>query len=652
MQTRRHLQPAAVTFAFIFCLAGFVHADDAPTPREQLNAALIRWADLVETNSPPQTDTLTAHLQLTRSNGLMSAVENAGADIAFQAPDRLRIAATAGDFKINGARDRQTIWIDEISKKFAVLGKPGMALFQAEPNRLDTTHVGPFALPISRLKLRMLTLMLDVTAKPVEIVDGAPCDVLAIELLPAAAQIMGDSGGHGKIWIRQSDGLPARITYADGENLDIQVDISRITREPAWADDRWQLQAADGEDVQTTAVGHLMRFFHVIPKIMRQSAEPLGPATGDRELVASEGAGRLETIDQTHVLFLKGTPEQMGRQQGVLMRDAIHDLCERVLYGVGVGSSFDRGKWFFSEIENAEGRLEPHMDKRYLAEMDAMADASQMDRQEARLSNFFPELFHCTGFSLYGKAVNDGHMYHGRVLDYLRGVGLEQNAVVVVYQPSYGNAWVNLGYAGFIGSVTAMNEKGISIGEMGGDGYGEWDGKPMAELLREVMEKANTLDDAIRIMRDSPRTCHYYYVISDGKTKQAVGIEATPSVFRVVHAGEAVPELPHAFDDAVLLSAGDRYKTLCNRVTSGYGSFDRDAALRLMSRPVCMTSNIQSVLFRPDTLDFWVANADSQHVASATRFTHYNLRELLRSEKPLTKYEAAKRWLGRTLATE
>jgi hypothetical protein len=42
-----------------------------------------------------------------------------------------------------------------------------------------------------------------------------------------------------------------------------------------------------------------------------------------------------------------------------------------------------------------------------------------------------------------------------------------------------------------------------------------------------------------------------------------------------------------------------------------------------------MTSNIQSVLFAPDTLDFWVANADSQNVASHTRYTHYNLAELL-----------------------
>jgi hypothetical protein len=45
-----------------------------------------------------------------------------------------------------------------------------------------------------------------------------------------------------------------------------------------------------------------------------------------------------------------------------------------------------------------------------------------------------------------------------------------------------------------------------------------------------------------------------------------------------------------------------------------------------------MTSNIQSVLFAPDTLDFWVANADGKNVASETRFTKYNLRELLDSK--------------------
>jgi len=77
------------------------------------------------------------------------------------------------------------------------------------------------------------------------------------------------------------------------------------------------------------------------------------------------------------------------------------------------------------------------------------------------------------------------------------------------------------------------------------------------------------------------------------------------------------------------MSAGERYEELARRVKAGFGRFDAEAARDLMTRPVCMTSNIHSVLFAPDTLDFWVANADGKNVASHTRYTHYNLAKLL-----------------------
>ena len=133
-----------------------------------------------------------------------------------------------------------------------------------------------------------------------------------------------------------------------------------------------------------------------------------------------------------------------------------------------------------------------------------------MHPQEGRLANFFPELFHCSGFSLMGKAVADGHIYHGRVLDYMRGVGLEQNAVVIVHQPDIGHAWVNVSYAGFVGSVTAMNDKGIShrrdgrprLRELGrqadgaahprGDGEGGYAGRGRRDHARTARARANT----------------------------------------------------------------------------------------------------------------------------------------------------------------
>lgn len=639
-------RPLASTVAVVLCslvligVARQARADDEqPSPRQLLAKAVARWANLVDPPEGAAPRTLTARIHLVQSEGLPREIAGLTADLAFQAPDELRVSGAASGFTVSVGRDGNTLWVDEPQKHFAVLGRNGVPLFRAEPDRLDDAKLPPFKLPVSRLKLSMITMMLSVEQEPGRQINGDPCDVLKVGLPRTLTDLLGIESGTATLYLRHSDLIPLRVAYVDAQGHNVRADVIDPKLSQPAAAESWTLHAAAGTHVETVALSHLVKFIDVAPKILTERVAPLPPEDGSREVLATEGQGRLEMVDGTRVLFLKGSPQEMGRQQGKLLDKEVHRICDRILYGVGVGSSFEKGKWFFSEIEGAVARLQPFMDPRYLEEMDAMADAAGMDRQEARLSNFFPELFHCTGFALFGKATADGHLYHGRVLDYLRGVGLEQNAVVMVYQPDYGNAWVNLGYAGFIGTVTAMNEKGISVGEMGGRGYGNWDGKPMAELLREVMEKANTLDEAVDILRKGPRTCEYYYVISDGKTRQAVGIAATPTQFTVIHPGEAFGQLPHAFDDAVLMSAGQRYETLCQRVKAGYGTFDADSARQLMSRPVCMTSNIQSVLFEPDTLDLWVANADAQHVASQTRYTHYNLKELLETQpvKPKRK---------------
>jgi hypothetical protein len=55
-----------------------------------------------------------------------------------------------------------------------------------------------------------------------------------------------------------------------------------------------------------------------------------------------------------------------------------------------------------------------------------------------------------------------------------------------------------------------MNDQQLCLGEMGGCGEGAWYGKPMAQLVREVMERSSTLDEALDFMRRTPRTCEYY----------------------------------------------------------------------------------------------------------------------------------------------
>ena len=100
--------------------------------------------------------------------------------------------------------------------------------------------------------------------------------------------------------------------------------------------------------------------------------------------------------------------------------------------------------------------------------------------------------------------------------------------------------WMSLGYAGFIGTVTAMNEKGLAIGEMGGRGEGHWDGTPMSLLLRDVMERAATVEEAVDIFRKAPRTCEYYYVVSD-RSGAMRGLCCAPKEVTVLEARPAGP---------------------------------------------------------------------------------------------------------------
>ena len=221
-------------------------------------------------------------------------------------------------------------------------------------------------------------------------------------------------------------------------------------------------------------------------------------------------------------------------------------------------------------------------------------------------------------------------MYHGRVLDYGCDWRLQEHPILMVGKMNGKVPFLNVTYAGFIGSVTGMNAEKISLGEMGGRGLGKWQGVPMAVLMRWALQEAKTLDQAVSIFRDNPRTCEYYYVIADGKSGKGVGMEAGAEVFKTVAMGETHKLLPHSVKDGVVLSAGDRYELLSKRVKEAHGQIDAGKAIRLMDRPVAMNSNLHNVLFETSTTKFWVAHAGSDGSPAANQpYLGFKFSELL-----------------------
>ncbi|HVW02881.1 MAG TPA: C45 family peptidase [Planctomycetaceae bacterium] len=351
------------------------------------------------------------------------------------------------------------------------------------------------------------------------------------------------------------------------------------------------------------------------------------------QTVARCGKGWLEKIDGYSVLHLKGTPAEMGWQHGTLLKDEIRANLDYVLNVKG-GKSLKIGpieihpKALISAIVKQQREFTP---RKFFEEMDALADATGLQRSEVEVGNFIPEMFHCSGFAVMNSATRDGTLYHGRVLDYAVDWGLQEHAVLIVAEPEGGIPFVNVTYAGFIGSVTGMNAEHISIGEMGGGGVGHWRGVPMSFLVRDTLETAHDLDEAIASFRDRPRTCQYFYVVADGKNNRAVGMEASWNVFTVLEPGEKHPLLPIPVTDSVLLSAGDRYRELARRAQESHGKFSAESALRLMDCPVAMKSNLHNVLFEPRSTRLWVANASKDKQPAANQPYHaFQLSELLK----------------------
>ncbi len=344
--------------------------------------------------------------------------------------------------------------------------------------------------------------------------------------------------------------------------------------------------------------------------------------------VDPEGHGVLLHYQGKQIVIVDGNPREMGTAHGRLLASQVRYLVERVVYGVGAADSLAGGAWFLDTMAQIEKRTAPHVPARYIEEIDAVSLAAGVSIRDGRYANFFPERFHCSGVAVRGSASADGSVVHARVLDYMRDIHLQTCAAVQVFLPKDRHAWMSLGYAGFVGTVTAMNEKGLAVGEMGGRGEGDWDGMPMSLLLREIMERAATVEEALEILRNTPRTCEYYYVFSD-RERNLAAVRAVPDELLVLRPGEQHPLLPPVPQDTVFISADRRAEVLRERLHQQFGRIDPAAMIEIIKRPVAMSSNLHNAVMQPEKLDMWVADAGRSTPACDEPYVRISLGRLL-----------------------
>ncbi len=461
-------------------------------------------------------------------------------------------------------------------------------------------------------------------------------------LLPRLTLLAAGHGGDGEITYQLSNGLKVAFLKSATPAISIEADegvrdIARLKYfEISFATDTVDVFPASSTTDAAMSETEVSRadlekmIFRGLKRIL--SIKLPGVHTG---LEARKTAnGELRHHQGQTLVMLAGSPEQMGNAHATLLQPWMRLLIDSTVYLVGLVETIKKARWFLADLEDAWTRVSPHVPERYHREMEAMASAcTDISLREVRLSNVFPEYFHCSGFALFGSATADGMLYHGRVLDYMTEIGLQDCAVAFVIKPQEGRAFFNPGFAGFAGAVGGMNERQVSVGEMGGRGRFLWDGVPMSFLVRRALEECDSLQQVKDLWANNPRTCEYFYVFADAKIPDAVGLHATPDLLTFLGAGESHEFLGDGIPDTVVMSAGNRLRHLRRLVQEGHGSFVATSSLRLMDRPVAMRSNLHNILFIPARQQAYVAIASPFAPAAEQQYVFYDIKQLL-SEFP------------------
>ena len=396
---------------------------------------------------------------------------------------------------------------------------------------------------------------------------------------------------------------------------------------------------------------------HAEPRPATPRPEPRRRPGGDHQRVAD-----------IHVVKLRGSFREMGRQHGEALRDLVprgpmpyyRRYVEKAL-GSSLGPA---SPLLLTAIQRTLGRrvargLEPFAEEtlRGLAQgaglsyEEILEGATMPDSLmwiAARLMTLRgngPAIAHrialglgCTSAIAWGDATLDGKLLHARNFDY-HGVGCwPSTKTVLFHEPDEGQRYVSVAAAGVpMGGITAMNEAGLSLTvhqhmftdrtRLGGTAIG---------LVGDrVMRDAESLGDAERILGEHRPVGCWTYVVTDGPRHEVLCWEENPDrrVARRTGADDTTFGYANIFLDPELGESEvnlygsywrhneARHRRANRRLADDHGVLDAQRMADILAdtgdtgcriaESIAMVMTVGSVVFRPEDGVVWVGTGEA-----------------------------------------
>jgi isopenicillin-N N-acyltransferase-like protein len=377
-----------------------------------------------------------------------------------------------------------------------------------------------------------------------------------------------------------------------------------------------------------------------------------------RNIISTYGKGYLEDINGLLVLHVKGSPYEMGYQNGFLLRNRIQiEMQNRLIYIINSGYSYEY-------LVNCARTMEPHIPEEYIEEMQGLADGANVSYTTVLIEVLFfsdiqfygTEWTGCSGFVVFGNATKDGHLYHGRALDYAVTHG-GSIALITVYEPEDGNVFVNVSNIGETAVLTGMNKEGITIQtNLSSSNDQTLDGLSNFFMLKKVLQYSNDLTEAIDIIRETDRTHGCNILLGDGKDLNACAVEISDNYCEVFWAEDPAEDIePHYsipnavrrtnhYIDAELAAtqrstydprvgwewSWDRYEKLSQLIEDNYGDIGAQMSIEFLRTPPIANAgnNLQSMVFDSTNLELWFASSAYGNPAYEREFIHLSYDDL------------------------
>ena len=140
----------------------------------------------------------------------------------------------------------------------------------------------------------------------------------------------------------------------------------------------------------------------------------------------------------------------------------------------------------------------------------------------------------CTSFAAWGSKTEDGQLLLGRNFDFYAGDEFAKEKIAAFVNPDQGHKFMMYTWGGMIGTVSGINEKGLTVTINAGKSQIPWVAKtPISLVAREILQYAQNTTEAIAIAKKREVFVSEAIMIGSAEEGIAIIIEVSPRNFGV-----------------------------------------------------------------------------------------------------------------------